>query len=301
MKAKKSDIEEIKKQYSMTDEEIEEMYRKTKALIFSKLNTERKNANSNNSKQPIAIITGGQPGSEKSEIVSKSKVDLDNLNQQHVILDVDVYRGLYKNAAKLAQEYPEYYSKITDTVVGKIMDPLVNYTIKNNYSFIYEGTMANTIIIDKLRKNSNYRVIARLIAVSKFESLLSIFERYLEMQENMTFGRLTTIDAHNVRYQKFTEIAKTLEQGDLEVEVYMRGKEVISPIKIYSSTDSRKKYDSALEALYDGREKSYVACMKTAEERLKRINQEIKRDSTDPKVLDELKKLNSIFEVELNQ
>ena len=70
-------LEKAKKKYFMTEEEIENMYQQTRILIFG-------NCLPQNGK-PIAIITGGQPGSGKSGIVVQSRLDLANDNKEHVI------------------------------------------------------------------------------------------------------------------------------------------------------------------------------------------------------------------------
>lgn len=288
------DIEYAKEKYKITQGEFEDMYQQTRNLIFGNcLPAEN---------QPIAIITGGQPGSGKSGIVVKSRLDFANDNKEAIILDVDTYRGLYKDSALLAREFPQFYSEITDPIVGKIMGKLADETMFKGYNFIFEGTMGNTKMIDTIESsNKNYKIIARIIGVSRFESLLSIFERYIEMNKSMGFGRLTTIDAHDIRYNNFTQIASTLETRNIEVEVYKRSTDKKIPTMVYKTSDDLCEYQSVMEALLGTREESYKACMENAMERLKLINQEIKYNAVDNQILGELEKLNNIFNREFSK
>lgn len=241
-------------------------------------------------------------GSGKSGVVVKSMQDFANKDKEAIVLDVDTYRGLYKNSALLAREFPQYYSELTDPAVGKIMEKLATETIFNGYNFIFEGTMGNTKIIENIEKlNPNYKIVARIIGVSRFESLLSIFERYIEMNKALGFGRLTTIEAHDVRYNNFTKIAPTLEARNIEVEVYKRSLDKDVPTNIYNTHDDMCKYQSVSEALIVAREESYKLCMKNARKRLNSINKEIKEYASDGNVLDELEKLNNIFNRELSK
>ena len=286
-------LEEAKKKYFMTEEEIDNMYQQTRNLIFGNCLPQKG--------KPVAIITGGQPGSGKSGIVVQSRLDLANDNREHIILDVDTYRGLFKNATELAKEYPEYYSEITDPVVGQIMNKLLAETINGGYNFIFEGTLGSPAIIKTIKSSPiEYDINARLIAVSRFESLLSIFERYLEMNKLMGMGRLTTIDAHDTRYNNFTNIAPNLENEGIEVEVYKRSTNKKVPKQVYKTSEGQRRYCSVLEALLTERMKSYELCMGNAEERLQSIKQEI-QNIPYGSIMPEFEKLENILLEELEK
>ena len=287
-------FEYAKEKYNLTKDEFENMYNETRRLIFSNCLPEKG--------KPTAIITGGQPGSGKSGIVVKSRLDFANNNKEVIVLDVDTYRGLYKNADLLAKEFPQYYSEITDPIVGKIMSRLADETLYKGYNFIFEGTMGNTKMIDSVKNsNTDYNIIARILGVSRFESLLSIFERYIEMNKTMGFGRLTTIDAHDIRYENYTNIANTLEEQEIEVEVYKRTVDKKIPIQIYKTSDNNKKYKSVKDALNDARAESYRLCMQNAKQRLDLINKEFKYYCLADNVISELEKLNFIFNREFDR
>lgn len=182
------------------------------------------------------------------------------------------------------------------------MGRLADETIFKGYNFIFEGTMGNTKMIESIESsNVNYKILARIIGVSRMESLLSIFERYIEMNKSMGFGRLTTIDAHDIRYNNFTQIAPTLEARNIEVEVYKRSIDKKVPTMVYKTSDDKCNYRSVTEALTGARKESYKLCMENAKERLELINKEIKYYAVDGNVLGELEKLNNIFNKEFEK
>lgn len=285
----------IKKQYALSDKQLEEMYKNSKELIF---------CNKEASKlKPIAILTGGQPGAGKSGLVLKARKMFRDLNRNPVILDGDTYRGLYPKAIEIAKSYPELYSEITDKAVGKIMGKLINNTILGGYDFIREGTLNSAEIVDQLlASNKNYDIKIELLAVSREESLLSIFERYLAMRKIMGIGRLTTIESHDKRYKQFPKTARIQANKGIEIEVYKRTKEIGNPLMIYKSSSNSNSYSCFEEALESGRKKSFNECMKTASIRLQNINQEMKMlEKGNLELFQELKKLNVIINEAINR
>ena len=260
--------ERIKIRYQLSEDEFEEMYEEAKRLIIGDCQPSKG--------IPTAIVTGGQPGAGKIGLVLKSKRDFKEKTENAVVLDSDIYRGLYKKA----MEIPELYSEITDKATGKITNRLLNELIQNGYDFIFEGTMAKINIIDSLKASPiKYNIIARLIATSREESLLSVFERYVLMIENMGIGRFATIEAHDSRYESFTKVAKELEERGIEVEVYKRSESletIAYPILLYKTSSTKNIYLSAQEALTEGRKKSYKNCESTISERLQEINKNLK-------------------------
>ena len=285
-------FEEAKKKYEMTKEELDEMYFKTRDSIFKKVKPETK-------EKPIAMVMGGQPGAGKSGLVMQSRRNFQSIGRDVVVLDVDAYRGFFKNSARLAQEYPEYYSDITDPATGYVMKRLLEEaTIPNGYNFIFEGTLASPQILETIRKfGPDYDIRTRLIGVSKIESTLSIFERYLEMKKKVGVGRLTTIEAHDKRYDGFTKTALTLEDKGILVEVYKRAPKLMDPpTLLYRTGRKGLTYGSVLEAITKAREESHAACLKTAPERLRTINEDLLALDSKTDVFVELDKLNKLFE-----
>mgnify|MGYP004606967473 CR=1 FL=1 len=259
----------IMKKYAITDNQLEEMYRDSKKLIFGNKKVSKL--------KPVAILTGGQPGAGKSGLVLSSKKIFDSLNRNPIVLDGDTYRGLYPKAIEIAKDYPEFYSEITDKAVGKIMGRLIDDTISSGYDFIREGTLNSAEIVDQLLSSSKgYNIKIKLLAVCREESLLSIFERYLAMKKIMGIGRLTTIESHDKRYIQFPKTARIQANKGIEIEVYERTNKIENPLMIYKTSSNSNKYSCFEEALKKGRINSFNECMKDAERRLKDINQDMK-------------------------
>lgn len=288
------EIERVKREYSLSEEDFENMYKEVKETLIGDIKPPEK--------QPIGILTGGQPGAGKSSIVIMSKIEFEKENRKPVILDGDTYRGLYKNSIKLAKQHPELYSEITDSATGKIMGRLIENTINGGYDFIREGTLNGATIVDQLlNSDKNYKFIIRLMAVCREESLLCVFERYLVMQRIMGIGRFTTIKAHDKRYEQFPKTAREQMNKGVEIEVYERTEDRKCPKMIYKSSSHTNQYASMEEALLAGRRRSYIKCMQTAKDRLDKINEdmrELKIEKTE--MLDQLKDLNNIINQAIN-
>ena len=287
----KEQVEEIKQSYAITEEEFQKMYEEIKTITFE-------NHEPNKDGNPTAIFTGGQPGAGKSSIILKTKQEFVKQNKDLIVFDLDIYRGFYKNSIEIAKKYPELYSEITGKASGRVMEMLSEEAIKKGYDFILEGTMGKSVYtLDVLKKyRDDYNIIARLMAVSKEESLLSIFERYIEMKKNMGIGRLTQIESHNKKYSNFTNVATTLETRGVEVEVHERSEDISNPKLIYKTSNKNNTYSSVLEAIIMGRSNSHKQCMLTAGKRLESIKKDLIQLSEQDKYIVEINKLTEIIE-----
>lgn len=283
------EIEKVKKEYALSEEDFENMYKEVKETVIGDITAPEK--------QPMGILTGGQPGAGKSSIVIMSKIEFAKEHRNPIILDGDTYRGLYKNSIKLAKEHPELYSEITDSATGKIMGRLIEDTISGGYDFIREGTLNGATIVDQLiESEKNYKFIIRLMAVCREESLLCVFERYIAMQKLMGMGRFTTIKAHDKRYEQFPKTAREQMNKGVETEVYERTDDRKCPKMIYKSSSTKNEYASMEEAISAGRKRSFVKCMQTAKERLIKINADMKELKIEkPEMLHQLQTLNDII------
>lgn len=283
------EIERVKREYALSEEDFENMYKEVKETVIGDINAPEK--------QPMGILTGGQPGAGKSSIVIMSKLEFEKDKRKPVILDGDTYRGLYKNSIKLAKEHPELYSEITDGATGKIMGKLIEDTISGGYDFIREGTLNGATIVDQLLKSDkNYNFIIRLMAVCREESLLCVFERYIAMQKLMGMGRFTTIKAHDKRYEQFPKTAREQMNKGVETEVYERTDDRRCPRMIYKSSSHTNEYASMEEAMSAGRKRSFIKCMQTVKDRLNKINADMKELKIEkPEMLQQLQTLNDII------
>ncbi len=291
----KYEIEQIKQYYSVTNDEFEEMYLQAKKITFA-------NYIPTNNK-PIAIFTGGQPGAGKSGIILKTKKEFFKKNCDLIVFDLDMYRGLHKKSFEIAQRYPNLYSEITGKSAGKIMERLSEEAIKNGYNFILEGTMGKSVYtLDLLQKyKADYDIVARLLAVSRIESLLSIFERYIEMKKSMGIGRITTIESHDNKYNNFPNIAGTLETRGVEVEVYERSEDIGNPKMTYKTSGKNSIYNSVGEALIKGRNNSNRICIKNVMQRFEMIKKDLQKFGEEDKYSNQIETLAKIIEQEIKE
>lgn len=291
------EIDVIKNKFDITDEEFEFMYKQAEILTFSGMKPAKE--------KPVAIFTGGQPGAGKTGIVLMTKQEFDKNGIDIVSFDLDSYRCFYKDAGIIARDYPTLYADITGKYAGKVMERLSEKAINEGYNFILEGTMGkSTYTLDVLKNTTaNYDIIARLMAVSREESLLSIFERYILMRKSMGIGRLTTVESHDSKYDNFPKVAATLEDKGVEVEVFERSKsaeDMANPIMTYKTTCKSNIYMSVEKALYIGRNNSKKTCLNTAMNRLESIRKDIECFSDDGGLVNEFTKLEKIIQYELD-
>ena len=291
----KNEIEQIKRYYSITNEEFEEMYLQARKITFANYIPTYG--------RPIAIFTGGQPGAGKSGIVLKTKREFLEMNKDLIVFDLDMYRELYKKSFEIARRYPDLYSEITGKPAGKIMERLSAEAIKNGYNFILEGTMGKSVYTLDLLQNYkvDYNVIARLLAVSREESLLSIFERYIEMKKAMGIGRMTTIEKKKKKYNNFLNIAGTLETRGVEVEVFERSEDIANPKMTYKTSAKNNRYNSVVEALIRGRNNSSRICMNNAIRRLECIKNDLQEFGEKDKYMGQIQILTKIIGKEMEK
>lgn len=291
------EINAIRKNFQITEDEFEFMYKQAEILTFSGIKPAQE--------RPTAVLTGGQPGAGKTGLMLKTKQEFAQKDMDIVSFDLDSYRCFYKNAGIIARDYPEFYADITGKAAGKVMERLSEKAIKEGYNFILEGTMGKSVYtLDVLKDlGADFNIVARLMAVSREESLLSIFERYIEMRKSMGIGRLTTIESHDSKYDNFPKVASTIEARNVEVEVYERSKSIENisrPQMTYKTKSNSNIYSSVEEALQRGRQTSRKRCLSCAESRLEDIKNDILCFKDDIGLVMEFEKLESIIKGELN-
>lgn len=237
------DIEEIKKKYKLNEKEFEEMYQNTRKIIFQ---------NAKIYKNPTAIIIGGQTGAGKGGMDVYSKKEFQKEGLDSIVIDVDVFRMLHPKAKEIITKYPTLYTEITGQETSPIAKAILEEAIEKGYNFIFEGTMKNTEILETMKRMpTNFKKIVRVIATSPKESLLTAFERNEEQIKLIGYGRFTNVSVHNKSCQGVLDTLKIVEKSGVpdKIQVFTRGKDIVTPDLVYDSECKYNKYDSASETL----------------------------------------------------
>lgn len=276
------DIEKIKKEYKLNEKEYEQMYQNVRKIVFQ---------NAKTYKNPTAIIVGGQTGAGKGGIDVYSKKEFKKQNVDSIVIDVDSYRMLHPKGKEIVKKYPTLYNDITAQETGTIAKELLKETIEKGYNFIFEGTMKNTEILETMKKMpKNYNKIVRVIATSSKESLLTAFERNEEQVNAVGYGRFTNVDVHDFSYEGVAKTLKIIEESKVpdRIQIFTRGKDIVSPELVYDSNNDKNEYNTAYETL--------IAYRKINEEKMKgtieeRLNSLLNERMIDNRELEQRKKL----------
>lgn len=265
--------------------------------VLAKLET-KGNSNEEASKtKPIAVILGGQPGAGKSALIATYKSKLKSeYNIDAVINNADFYRFCIPGSYRIATDFPESASRVTDPVVKMMRKNLMEESIAQGQSIIIENTLGDTIVVDKMKQSNVHDIWLALMAVPREESLLSDFERYIKMKESADVARLVSIEAHDKRFNALDKIAIKLENEGVRTLVHSRGKTENDFVNIeYDSLDPNRKYSNVLEAMSSIRQKTFREGISTYSDRLKTIREKMEGFGMTKDEEEELKKLEEII------
>lgn len=287
--------QEIKDKYKLSEEEHMEIYKQIEQEVFGRVAPDSK---------PVAIIVGAQPGAGKGSIISYSKKQMEMEGKDIVIISTDEYKPYHPNAIEMSKKYPTEYIEIVEQDAGDWTSKVMKKAIEEKYNFIFEGTLKNDRILRRIEelKENGFEVVVRTLAVSKLESLISIHERYESQIENMGWGRLVSVEHHNRAYDGIPAVIDKIEKSKLcTTEVFIRGEEISSPKKVYSSKEDSNKYISARMALEEQRNIQQRNTAITAEKRIKEIKQKFINRNAQEKEMKQLEELNELLKLEIER
>ena len=260
--AKNKRTEELTERFSKY-EEFHIMYLKSFYITFHKVHKEtqqerRTIANSE------AVVLGGQAGAGKGGLTVIAKQEFWNNGKEIFLIDDDEYRKCYPKEKResLLRECPEFYTKITAIGSSAITPKIMKYASDNGLNFIFDGTMKNPRIIQTAMNWDNYNINWKVMATSKLESLISVFERN-DILRQQGDCRFMTVDVHNETYSGLAATLMNLESlGNMgKIQVYTRGKTPETPKLVYDSMVINQKYRTAVSALIGAREENRKICM----------------------------------------
>ncbi|VFI17066.1 zeta toxin family protein [Streptococcus pneumoniae] len=180
------------------------------------------------SKQPIAILLGGQSGAGKTTIHRSSQ---------------------HPHYLELQQEYGKDSVEYTKDFAGKMVESLVTELSHLGYNLLIEGTL-RTIDVPKetaqLLKNKGYEVQLALIATKPELSYLSTLIRYEELYIiNPNQARATPKEHHDFIVNHLVDNTRQLEELAIfeRIQIYQRDRSCVY--------DSKENTTSAADVLQE--------------------------------------------------
>ena len=221
--------QQILGRYKLTDKQIKDI---TQVIINTLTH------NKMPSKNPLAIVVGGQPGAGKTALINYTK-RLSN-ERDFITIDNDFFRSFHPKAEEIKQYFPELFTQATDQLGMGITSSVINYFVENNFDLIFHQTLKNNRIGDDAIskfQDFGYTVGVRVFAVPFYESSMSQVERYLGQAEKLGYCRYATAEGHTTAYLGLPNTVEYLENNGLFdfIEVFKRSKNIAKPTVVYTN------------------------------------------------------------------
>ncbi|VOJ95005.1 zeta toxin [Streptococcus pneumoniae] len=219
------------------------------------------------SKQPIAILLGGQSGAGKTTI---HRIKQKEFQGNIVIIDGDSFRSQHPHYLELQQEYGKDSVEYTKDFAGKMVESLVTKLSSLRYNLLIEGTL-RTIDVPKetaqLLKSKGYEVQLALIATKPELSYLSTLIRYEELYAiNPNQARATPKEHHDFIVNHLVDNTRQLEELAIfeRIQIYQRDRS-----SVYDSGENTTSAAEVLQEYLFGKwSKVEEEMLKSGEERL---------------------------------
>lgn len=283
------------KKYDLTPEEYNKCLTRAEIATFMKGETVEK---------PISIFVIAQAGAGKTglrQFVVNEAEDIGKLGSYIEFNpdDISIHHEYYQ---EILEEFPDESYKILQRFVKPALDNyLRKRAVELRNSIVQEGTFGATqgyIDILEFQKNGgkaaigkikddgtkeikniqgNYTIDINILAVDRFESLLSCYEREQYFREAGLPPRVVTMENHDNAYEKLLETVRQVESKKLfdKIRVFKRGYSPEKPELVYINGDNR--YVSAVEAIVAERAKNRQELLKNPEKYNQRIEELRKR------------------------
>lgn len=296
--------------YDLTKEEFETSLKMAEIVLLMR---------SKPVERPKSIFVISQAGGGKTGL--KSFVELENKNKQSGDLFVEVNPDevaiYHKYYEKILEEFPkESYAMLQKFVKPALDDYLRQRIVQLRNSVIQEGTFGNTdgyLEILEFQKNGGqanigkvqangqreainvkggYDIQINVLAVDRFESLLSSYEREQYFIDSNLPPRVVTAENHDRAYYNLLETLREVENKKLydEIRVFKRGELETEPELVHITGDG--KYPSAVECVKQTRYNERKKLLENPEAYKKRI--EILKEKAKSEI--QLEKLNKLEE-----
>ena len=222
------------------------------------------------SKQPIAILLGGQSGAGKTTI---HRIKQKEFQGNIVIIDGDSFRSQHPHYLELQQEYGKDSVEYTKDFAGKMVEHLVDELSTQGYHLLIEGTLRTTQVPRKtaqLLASKGYQVSLAIIGTKPELSYLSTLIRYEELYAiDPTQARATPKEHHDGIVENLVDNLNELESDKLfnQIQIYQRDRTCIYD----SETDEGSTVEVLQEYLFGKWSKVEKEMMKIEEARLREL------------------------------
>lgn len=117
----------------------------------------------------------------------------------------------------------------------------------------------------------DYNIDINILAVDRFESLLSCYEREQYFRESGLPPRVVTVENHDNAYENILETVRAIENKALfdRIRVFKRGYSPDRPELVYVNGDNR--YTSSVEAIIAERARNRQELLRNPERYMQRI------------------------------
>lgn len=279
---------------------------------------------------PTSIFVVAQPGAGKTGLrsyVINEAQDSRKL-QSYIEFNPDDISIHHKYYQEILEEFPDESYPILQRFVKPALDTYLRQRaveLRNN--IVQEGTFGTTegyVKVLNFQKNGgnaqignlrqdgtretkfiegNYHIDINILAVDKFESLLSSYEREQYFRENGLPPRVVIPEHHDDAYEKMLETIRVVERKKLfdRIRVFKRGYSIDRPELVYVSGDN--KYPSAVEAVIAERSRNRQELLRNPEEYLQRVVslKERVRQNGIPQQMERLEELKKSFQYEFER
>lgn len=212
----------------LTDNELHRLYRAVEVADISR---------TAHQETPIAIMTGGQPGSGKTGLTGIALQEL-ALRGGAVVIDADRMREYNPDYRRLMASDPEHAADLTHPTAAQWANQLRDRAIFERRNLVVDGTMRDpndVARVAKQLKDAGYIVDARVMAVPGDVSFAHARLRYESLDNEAQAGRVVNQRQHDAAYAGVPQSLERLEANKL-----------VDRITIYD-TARREVYQNVLE------------------------------------------------------
>ena len=232
--------------YDLSEEEYKDCLARAEIAVFGRCESV---------KEPKSIFVVAQPGAGKTALRSYVVNEAQNAGKfaKFVEFNPDEIAIHHKYYREILRDFPEDSYEILKRFTYRAQDfYLRQRAVDLKCNILQEGTFATTdgyLGIINYQQGNGYDIDINVLAVNRFESLLSSFEREQFFIENDLPPRPVMIENHDYSYEKMLETLDAVENRHAfnQLRVFKRGYFAEKPELIYAAGDNR--FPSVREAV----------------------------------------------------